>query len=501
MSSIDADFTKLLSPESSPQGLLSALTTGLTERRFSSLELTRFFLERINRFNPRLNCFVSITEDQALRQARQADQRIASGRMEGLTGIPYAHKDIFCTRGVLTSCASKSLHNFCPPYDAAVSERLQKSGMVMLGKTNMDEFAMGSSSENSHYGAVKNPWKTDCVAGGSSGGSAAAVAAGLAPCATATDTGGSIRQPAAFCGLTGIKPSYGRVSRYGMVAYASSLDQAGALATSVRDCALLLKLLAGHDARDSTSRNCPVPDYPQLLDQPLSSLRLGIPTAYFDEGLDAEIRQALERALEQFKGMGATIQEIDLPHLAYSIPSYYIIAMAEASSNLSRYDGVHYGYRCLHPTDLDDLYKRSRSESLGDEVKRRIMLGTYVLSAGYQDQYYLKAQRVRRKIRDDFRDAFKRVDLLIGPVSPTTAFRLGEKSDPLEMYLSDVYTTAVNLAGLPALALPAGLSQAGLPIGMQLIAPHFAEERLLAWGHAYQQGNEWRCRQPQGFFE
>ena len=496
VSSTNTDFKQLLSRPPPADGVLGVLMAGLAKRQFSSLELTRFFLEQIDRCNPQLNCFISVTEDYAVRQARRADHLLRTGQAQDLTGIPYAHKDIFCTREVLTSCASKSLHNFYPPYDATVSMRLQEAGMVMLGKTNMDEFAMGSSSENSYYGAVKNPWQHDCVAGGSSGGSAAAVAAALAPCATGTDTGGSIRQPAALCGLTGLKPSYGRVSRYGMVAYASSLDQAGVLARSASDCARVLKVIAGFDARDSTSVDQPVPDYPRLMNQPVAGLRVGLPAAYMDDCLNAEVRHALQQACSQFEDMGLTMHSIDLPHLAYSIPTYYIIAMAEASSNLSRYDGVHYGYRCADAVDLEDLYQRSRSESLGPEVQRRIMLGTYVLSAGYQDKYYLKAQRVRRKIRDDFQAAFEHVDIIAGPVSPTPAFRLGEKSDPVAMYLADVYTTAVNLAGLPGLTVPAGFSRTGLPIGIQLIAPYFAEDKVLALGHAYQQCSDWHHRRP-----
>ena len=474
---------------------LSGLSSALREGEVSSVELTRLFLDRIAARED-LNAFVTVTRERALEQAAACDKRIRAGTAAPLTGIPYAHKDLFCTEGVLTSCASGMLSNFVAPFDAAVSESLNRAGMVMLGKTNMDEFAMGSSSETGFYGAVRNPWREDRVAGGSSGGSAAAVAAGLAPCATGTDTGGSIRQPAAFCGVTGIKPTYGRVSRYGMIAYASSLDQGGVFARSAADCALMLREVAGFDERDATSIERPVPDYAAGLGGEIKGLRIGVPRQYFDEALAAGVRGVLDEARTVFEHCGCELVEVDLASLPLAIAAYYVIALAECSSNLARYDGVRYGHRCAAPRDLEDLYTRSRAEGFGAEVKRRIMIGTYVLSAGYYDAYYLRAQKARRLIRDDFVRAFEQVDLLLAPVAPTPAFKLGEKLDPVTMYLSDIYTVAVNMAGLPALSAPAGFID-GLPVGMQLIAPYFEEQRLLCATHHYQQATGWHRRMPE----
>ena len=478
---------------------VAEIAAALSRREVSSEELTRHFLGRIARLDGQLNSFVTVTEEQALRQAREADRRRAAGEGGPLTGVPMAHKDIFCTLGVRTSCGSRMLDPFVAPYDATVVERVAAAGMVMLGKTNMDEFAMGSSSETSFYGPVRNPWDPGRVPGGSSGGSAAAVAARLAPVATGTDTGGSIRQPAALTGLTGLKPTYGRVSRYGMVAFASSLDQGGPFARSAEDAAWLLSAMAGFDPRDSTSLDRPVDDYLAALDAPLEGLRVGLPKEYFGEGLDPRVGAVVEAAVRELEGLGARVREVSLPNSSLAVPVYYVVAPAECSSNLSRFDGVRYGHRCAEPKGLEDLYKRSRSEGFGAEVKRRIMIGTYALSAGYYDAYYLKAQQVRRLIADDFRRAFAEVDVLVGPTSPSTAFRLGEKtSDPVQMYLSDLYTIAVNLAGLPAVALPAGLVD-GLPVGLQVIGDYFSEARLLNVGHRYQQLTDWHQRVPPGF--
>ncbi len=478
---------------------LSELARALQAGETSSLELVEHFLERIEVADDHLNGFITRTGEQALAEAREADRRLADGTAGPLTGVPIAHKDIFCTRDVRTSCASRMLDDFVSPYDATIVARLRAAGLVMLGKTNMDEFAMGSSNETSYYGPVRNPWSTDRVPGGSSGGSAAVVAARLAPAATGSDTGGSIRQPAALCGLTGIKPTYGRVSRYGMIAFASSLDQAGVLAQTAEDAARLLAVMAGFDERDSTSIDEPVPDYPALLDAPLDGLRIGLPTQFFADGLDADVRDRIEEAITVYEGLGACVEEVDLPNSAFAVPAYYVVAPAEASSNLSRYDGVRYGYRCKDPIDLLDLYRRSRGEGFGSEVKRRIMTGTYVLSAGYYDAYYLKAQQVRRLISDDFRRVFERVDVLMGPTSPTTAFPLGSRlDDPLTMYLSDVYTIAVNLAGLPAISVPAG-EVGGLPVGLQIIAPYFAEGRLLNVAHRLQQATDWHRHIPPAY--
>ncbi|MDX1656720.1 MAG: Asp-tRNA(Asn)/Glu-tRNA(Gln) amidotransferase subunit GatA, partial [Candidatus Competibacteraceae bacterium] len=439
------------------QQTIAELSAGLSEGRFSSEELTRACLERIQGSGAELNAFITVTEDRALEQARAADRLRQAGGNGPLTGIPVAYKDIFCTRGVKTSCGSRMLDNFTAPYDAGVVERLQNAGMVMVGKTNMDEFAMGSSNETSYHGPVKNPWDPAAVPGGSSGGSAAAVAARLVPVAIGTDTGGSIRQPAALCGITGLKPSYGRVSRWGMIAFASSLDQGGPLARSAQDCALLLNAMAGFDPRDSTSVERAVPDHTLHLNASLAGLKIGLPREYFGEGLDQGVAGVIEEAVAEYRRQGAQVVEVSLPNTHLAIPAYYVIAPAEASSNLARYDGVRYGHRCQEPRDLLDLYTRSRGEGFGAEVKRRIMVGTYALSAGYYDAYYLKAQQVRRLISEDFRRAFEQVDLLLGPTAPTTAFDIGAKSDdPVTMYLSDIYTIAVNLAGLPGLSLPAG---------------------------------------------
>jgi len=462
----------------------------------SSEEVTRHFLGRIEAGNARLNAFITVTAERAMEDARRADQAVARGEGGPLTGVPIAHKDIFCTDGILTTCGSKMLANFVAPYDACVVERLAAAGMVLLGKTNMDEFAMGSSNETSHYGPVRNPWDESRVPGGSSGGSAAAVAAGLAPAATGTDTGGSIRQPAALTGLTGVKPTYGRVSRYGMIAFASSLDQGGVLTRSAEDAALLLEAMAGFDARDSTSVDTPVPAYGGQLDRPMKDLRIGIIREFFGEGLDPATGDAVQAAIDAYRRMGARTVEVSLPALPLSVPTYYVVAPAECSSNLSRFDGVRFGYRCQDPKDLLDLYTRSRGEGFGAEVKRRIMTGTYVLSAGYYDAYYLKAQKVRSLINGDFKRAFAEVDVLMGPTAPTPAFRIGDKvDDPITMYLNDIYTIGANLAGLPALSLPCGLVD-GLPVGLQLIGPHFAEARLLAAAHAYQRETDWHRRAP-----
>lgn len=480
---------------------IAELRAGLLAREFSSEELTRAFLERIARLDPRLNAYITVTEEHALAAARAADRRIAVGQGGPLEGVPLAHKDIFCTRGVKTSCASRMLDNFIAPYDATVVENLARAGMVMLGKTNMDEFAMGSSNETSYYGPVHNPWDVSAVPGGSSGGSAAAVAARLTPAATATDTGGSIRQPAALCGVSGLKPTYGAVSRYGMIAFASSLDQAGPIAASAEDLAWLLAAMAGFDARDSTSLDRPVPDYPALLDsaRDLDGLRIGLPREYFGSGLDSAVGAAVEEAIRVWERLGAKPVEISLPNSDLAVPTYYVVAPAECSSNLARFDGVRYGYRCEEPRDLMDLYRRSRGEGFGAEVKRRIMIGTYVLSSGYYDAYYLKAQKLRRLISADFARAFEKVDVIAGPTAPETAFRLGAKAqDPLTMYLSDIYTIAANLAGLPGMSIPCGFA-GGLPVGVQLIGNYFDEARLLAVAHRYQQETDWHRRVPEAF--
>ncbi len=479
---------------------VAQLAEQLRSRRISSVELTRHFLERVAAHDGALNSFLTVTEDSAMRQAATADQRIARGDHQTLTGIPIAHKDIFCTAGIRTSCASRMLDGFVSPYDATVVERLGAAGMVTLGKTNMDEFAMGSSNETSFYGPVRNPWHHDVVPGGSSGGSAAAVAARLAPAATGTDTGGSIRQPAALTGLTGLKPTYGRVSRYGMIAFASSLDQAGPLTRTVEDAALLLEAMAGFDPRDSTSLDDPVPPYSQLLDKPLERLRIGVPDNFFDDGLDAANAEAVRAALQVFEQLGAEIRPLRLDNIHLSVPAYYVVAPAEASSNLARFDGVRFGHRAQTASDdLQTFYMRNRGEGFGPEVKRRILTGTYVLSAGYYDAYYLKAQQVRQLISNDFAAAFTEVDLIAGPTTPTPAFGLGQKlNDPVQMYLNDIYTIGANLAGLPALSIPCGFVNA-LPVGLQLIAPHLEETRLLQAGHWFQRETDWHLRAPQAY--
>ena len=476
---------------------LKQISDGLAAGDFSSVEITRELLDRIAAANPALNAYITVTDELALQQAEAADQARADGRAGALTGVPLAVKDIFCTDGVLTTCASRMLENFPAPYDATVIEKLKAAGTVMLGKTNMDEFAMGSSNESSHYGPARNPWDRERVPGGSSGGSAVAVAAGLAPAALGTDTGGSIRQPAAFCGISGLKPTYGRVSRYGMIAYASSLDQGGPMARSAEDCALLLQAMAGFDERDSTSIEREVPDYAAALDQEIGGLRIGLPQEYFAEGLDDGVARVIEAAIDEYRRLGAEIVEISLPNSGIAIPAYYVVAMAECSSNLSRFDGVRFGHRCDDPKDLEDLYKRSRAEGFGDEVKRRILIGTYALSAGYYDAYYLKAQKLRRLISDDFQRAFEQCDLIAGPTTPTPAFPLGaNQDDPVAMYLQDIYTISVNLAGLPAMSIPAGFSD-GLPVGLQLIGNYFDEARLLGAAHRFQQATDWHRQQPQ----
>ena len=479
---------------------VAELAAGLAAGDFSSEEITRACLKRIQGAGAELNAFITVTEDQALAAARRADERIRAGDAGPLTGVPLAYKDIFCTRDVRTSCGSRMLDNFAAPYDAHVVEQCQDAGLVCLGKTNMDEFAMGSSNETSYYGPVKNPWDTRAVPGGSSGGSAAAVAARLTPAATGTDTGGSIRQPAALCGITGLKPTYGRISRYGMIAFASSLDQAGPMARTAEDCALLLETMAGFDARDSTCVDRAVPAYSRALGQDLTGLRVGLPREYFGDGLDPEVARVLEDAMAEYRKLGVEFRDISLANTELAVPAYYVIAPAECSSNLSRFDGVRFGYRCSEPRGLEDLYKRSRGEGFGAEVKRRIMVGTYALSAGYFEAYYGKAQQMRRLIKNDFMGAFEDVDMILGPTSPTAAFDIGERTDdPVTMYLSDLYTIAVNLAGLPALSLPAGFTGGGRPVGLQLIGNYFDEGRLLNAAHRYQQVTDWHARVPAAF--
>ncbi|MEM6483447.1 MAG: Asp-tRNA(Asn)/Glu-tRNA(Gln) amidotransferase subunit GatA [Pseudomonadota bacterium] len=481
-----------------PQGFpsLKGLAHALRKREFSSVELAEQTIEHAVSINESLNCFITVNEEQALLQALEADRKLEAGEAGPLCGVPIAHKDIFCTQGVRTTCASRMLDQFVPPYDATAVAKLASSGLVSVGKTNMDEFAMGSSTESGFYGSCLNPWSSEHVPGGSSGGSAAAVAAGVVAAATGTDTGGSIRQPAAFCGITGIKPTYGRVSRLGMIAYASSLDQGGVFARSAEDCALILEHMAGHDERDSTSAARPVEAFSDLLDIDLAGLRIGVPTEFFADGLNPDVQSAVRSALSKLETMGATIREISLPRTHLAIPTYYVIAPAEASTNLARYDGVRFGHRCSNPTDLEDLYTRSREEGFGDEVKRRILVGTYVLSSGYYDAYYKKAQQVRRLIADDFALAFKDVDIMAGPTTPDVAFALGEKKDdPTAMYLEDIFTLSASLAGLPAMSIPCGLVR-GLPVGLQLIGQHFDEARLLALAHQYQRHTGWHLKRP-----
>lgn len=480
---------------------LKQLSNDLAEKKISSVELTQHFLQRIKKHNDSLNSFVTVCEEQALEQAKNADALIASGKHTTLTGIPMAQKDLFCTKGIKTTCSSKMLDNFIAPYNATVVEKYNAAGMVMLGKTNMDEFAMGSSNENSFYGSVKNPWNTKAVPGGSSGGSAAAVAAGLTPLATGTDTGGSIRQPAALTGISGLKPTYGRVSRYGMIAFASSLDQGGPMAKSAEDLAFGINVMAGFDTRDSTSIDKEVPDYTAQLNASLKGLKIGVPKSYFNEHLDSAIADKLQTALKEYEKLGATLHDIDLPNNDLATPAYYVIAPAECSSNLARYDGVRFGHRCKEPKNLQDMYMRSRAEGFGEEVKRRIMIGTYALSAGYYDAYYLKAQKVRRIIQQDFVKAFEKVDVIMGPTAPSTAFNIGEKSDnPLEMYLSDMYTIAVNLAGLPGMSIPAGFVN-NMPVGLQIIGNYFEEARMLNAAHQYQQVTDWHTQMPNDYKE
>ena len=480
---------------------ITELSAGLHSGDFSSVELTQYFLDRITQYDSELNSYITVTDEQALAGAKQADERIASGSAGALTGIPIAYKDLFCTDGIRTSCASKMLDNFIAPYTATAVEKLSQAGMPMLGKTNMDEFAMGSSNENSFYGAVKNPWDLERVPGGSSGGSAVAVAAKLAPVSLGTDTGGSIRQPASLTGITGIKPTYGRVSRFGMIAYASSLDQGGVFASSAEDCALVLQTMSGFDAKDSTSVERDVPDFSATLNDSLQGLKIGLPKEFFGEGLDSSVSEVVNEAIEAYKKLGAEIVEITLPNTHLAIPSYYVIAPAEASSNLSRFDGVRYGYRCDTPKDLNDMYMRSRGEGFGSEVKRRIMTGTYALSAGYYDAYYLKAQKIRRLISDDFKQAFTKVDVIMGPVAPETAFKIGEKSDdPISMYLSDIYTLSLNLAGLTGMSVPAGFSKAdNMPVGLQIIGNYFEEGKILNVAHQYQQVSDWHKQMPSAY--
>ncbi|MEW6163643.1 MAG: Asp-tRNA(Asn)/Glu-tRNA(Gln) amidotransferase subunit GatA [Pseudomonadota bacterium] len=481
---------------------LQELAAALAQKKISSVELTTLFLDRIETFNPALNAFVTVDREKALASAMAADAKVSAGGMVArspLHGIPLAHKDIFCAEGWRTTCGSKMLGNFVAPYDAHVVARLNAAGMVTLGKCNMDEFAMGSSNETSFFGPVKNPWNTACVPGGSSGGSAAAVAARLAPVATGTDTGGSIRQPAALCGLTGLKPTYGVVSRYGMIAFASSLDQGGPMAKSAADCALLLNVMAGFDPRDSTSLERPAEDYCRDLDKPLDGLRIGLPQEFFGAGMDVGVGAAVEAALAEYRKLGATTVEVSLPNSGLSVPAYYVIAPAEASSNLSRFDGVRYGHRAAEYRDLVEMYEKSRAEGFGAEVKRRILIGTYVLSHGYYDAYYLKAQKIRRLIAADFQKAFEVCDVIMGPTTPSVAFRFGEKGDdPVQMYLSDIYTIAVNLAGLPGMSIPCGFDR-DLPVGLQLIGPWFGEARMLNVAHRYQQATDWHRRAPAAF--
>lgn len=474
---------------------LHALSQSLQKGTFSSTELTKHYLNRIEQAKS-LNAFIHIDAEQALLAASHADQLIQAGKNKPLTGIPLAHKDIFCTTTMPTTCASKMLADYVSPYHATIVQRLQDEGTVLIGKTNMDEFAMGSSNENSYFGPVKNPWNLDCVPGGSSGGSAAAVSADLVPFATGSDTGGSVRQPAAFCGISGLKPTYGLISRYGMIAYASSLDQAGPMAHSAEDLALILQAMAGFDPKDSTSVDQKIPDYFSCLNKPLSSLRIGLPTCFFHESINLDIQKAIHAAIDVFKKAGAQIIELDLKLQSYWVPCYYVIASAEASSNLSRYDGIRFGYRADHPENLHDLITRSRSEGFGVEVKRRILTGTHVLSSGYYDDYYVQAQKVRRLIQNEFQQALSTVDIILGPTTPTTAFKINEPlTDPTQRYLADIFTVAANLAGLPALSIPVGFSQ-GCPIGMQLIAAHFHEAQLLNAAHGFQQATDWHLARP-----
>ena len=477
---------------------LKQLSSQLAARKISSVELTQQYLDRINSLNPDLNAYITLNAEASLLQAKLADARLAAGKGEALTGIPFAQKDIFCAKGWRTTCGSKMLETFISPYDAHVISQFNNAGAVNLGKTNMDEFAMGSSNETSYFGAVKNPWNRKAVPGGSSGGTAAAVAARLCAAATGTDTGGSIRQPAALCGISGLKPTYGVVSRYGMIAFASSLDQAGPMARSAEDLALMLNVMAGFDERDSTSLQRDKEDYTRSLAQPLKGLRIGLPKEFFGEGLSADVGKTVAAAIEEYKKLGASVVDISLPNSRLSIPVYYVLAPAEASSNLSRFDGVRYGHRAKEYGDLADMYEKSRSQGFGEEVKRRIMIGTYVLSHGYYDAYYLKAQKIRRLIAQDFVEAYKHCDVIMGPTSPTTAFNLGEKGDdPVQMYLSDIYTIAVNLAGLPGMSIPCGFGDNGMPVGLQIVGNYFDEARMLNVAHQYQLATDHHTRAPE----
>jgi aspartyl-tRNA(Asn)/glutamyl-tRNA(Gln) amidotransferase subunit A len=477
---------------------LAELASGLKSGEFSSVELTQAYLTRIKAEDAKYNSFITVTEETALQQALEADKIIATGNAGAFTGLPIAHKDIFCTKGTRTSCASKMLDNFISPYNATVVDKFNQAGAISLGKTNMDEFAMGSSNESSFYGACRNPWDTDRVPGGSSGGSAAAVSAQLTPAATGTDTGGSIRQPAALCGITGLKPTYGRVSRFGMIAFASSLDQGGPMTKTAEDAAMMLNVMAGFDKNDSTSVDREVPDYTADLNAPLKGLKIGLPKEFFMDDLDSDIAARTQAAIKEFEKLGAIVKEVSLPNTALSIPAYYIIAPAEASSNLSRFDGVRYGYRCEDPIDLEDLYKRSRGEGFGPEVKRRIMIGAYALSEGFYDAYYNKAQQIRRLIRDDFAKVLSEVDVIMGPTTPHPAFKLGEKtSDPVAMYMEDIFTISLNLAGLPGMSVPCGTVN-GLPTGLQIIGDYFAEQKLLNVAHQFQLATDWHTQSPQG---
>ncbi len=477
---------------------IKQLAADLAAKRVSSVEVTQYFLKRINALGKKYNAFISVDDEKSLAAARAADQKIAAGKAGPLTGIPLAHKDIFCTKGWLTTCGSKILSNFVAPYDAHLIEQFSAAGAVIAGKTNMDEFAMGSSNETSFYGPVRNPWDPAAVPGGSSGGSAAAVAARLAPAATGTDTGGSIRQPAALSGVCGLKPTYGVVSRYGMIAFASSLDQAGPFAKTAEDLALMLNVMAGFDARDSTSLQREREDYARNLNQPLKGLRIGLPAEFFADGVAPDVARAIDDSIAEFKKLGCKTVEVQLPNMKLSVPVYYVLAPAEASSNLARFDGVRYGYRAAEYADLIDMYKKSRAQGFGAEVKRRILVGTYVLSHGYYDAYYIKAQKLRRLIAQDFVEAFKKCDVIVGPTSPTTAFNIGEKAgDPVQMYLSDIYTIAVNLAGLPGMSIPCGFGSKNRPVGMQIIGNYFGEAKMINVAHRYQQASDWHMRMPQ----
>ena len=475
---------------------IAELSNSLQKKEFSSVELTQHFLDRIQKLDPTLNSYITVTEELALQNAKAADERITKGAATPLTGIPIAHKDIFCTQDIRTTCGSKMLENFISPYDATVVSRMKNDGAVLLGKLNMDEFAMGSSNENSYFGPTRNPWNLEAVPGGSSGGSSAAVAAGLAAATTGTDTGGSIRQPAAFCNVTGLKPTYGRISRYGMIPLASSLDHAGPLTKTAKDAAIMLNCMAGMDPNDATSVDELVPDYTATLNNSIKGLRIGLPKEFFDHNLDPEIAELVRVAAKELESQGAILQEITLPRAHLAIPAYYVITPAEASSNLARFDGVRYGYRCENPKNLLDLYERTRAEGFGDEVKHRIMVGTYVLSEGYYDAYYIKAQKIRRLISDDYQKLFKTVDVILSPTTPTTAFKIGSKNkNRVDMYLSDVFTATSNLAGVPSISIPAGFIDE-MPAGFQLTSNYFQEALILNVAHVYQEATDWHMKKP-----